>query len=335
MPIVLVNLMRDVASAEYYLFFMYPAYTLNLLGLPAMWFFAQSQMDKSFRLTRRSLLYTIPAVVSLGAHVIYFAPLTVAEIEADIALMRAGGKILPGIINDAFLNASFIGYAIIILRYVRKRMKYLRDHFSDSGYNDVSWTPRFFYAFFGLMFVTAVGYAIYPRTDTWLIPSVITLGMTYLTYIVIRHSTFAYINRIEASPDPSEGGEQFPPFGGIKGGLSEAHMKEVCDKVMNYLTSTGAYTNPAFSLSMLSVGTNISPTNLSRSIKGYLNKNFFDIINEMRIEEAKKILRSHGDKYKIDGVYADCGFHTRATFYSAFKKIEGKTPTQWLKVISV
>jgi AraC-like DNA-binding protein len=110
-------------------------------------------------------------------------------------------------------------------------------------------------------------------------------------------------------------------------------MKEICDRVMHWLTTTGAYTNPDLSLSMLSVETGISPTNLSGSINGYLKKNFFDIINEMRIEEAKKMLCSNDDNFTIDSVAAECGFRSRSTFYVAFKKAEGKTPAQWRKEV--
>ena len=108
-------------------------------------------------------------------------------------------------------------------------------------------------------------------------------------------------------------------------------MKEVCDKVMNYLTVSGAYTNPDFSLAMLSVETSISTKYISTAINGYLGKKFFDLINELRLEEAKKRLSSNDKNFTIDGVAIDCGFHSRSAFYAAFKKVEGKTPTQWIK----
>ena len=331
-PIILVNLMRDVASAEYYLLFMYPAYSLNVLPFPAMWFFAQSQMDKSFRLTPRHLIHTLPALVSLGAYIIFYAPLSSAQVEAEITLMRAGGKNLPGIINDACLYIAVIVYFPLMIRYVRKRMKYLRDNFSDSGYNEVRMMPRILAVFIGLVLIAAAAYIIYPRSDTWVIPIVNMLGMGYLVYCVISHSTTAYINRLPDGTGEKVETEKAGEIGEIRvGAMSKEQMKEVCDKVMNYLTTSSAYTNPDLSLSMLSVETGISHTNLSRSMNGYLKKNFFDIINEMRVEEAKKQLRLLDDNVTIDSVAEKCGFRSRSTFFAAFKKAVGKTPQQWMK----
>ena len=341
-PIILVNLMREVTS-EYYLFFVYPAYTINLLWFPAAWFFTRSQYDKSFRLTLRSLFYAIPALVSLVAHIVYYAPLSATEVEAEIIMMQAGGKNLPGIINDVFLYTGFIVYFACIFYYVRKRMKYLRDHFSDSDYIEIRWVPRFLiFCFVGIL-ITAVAYAIYPRTDTWLIPIANMAGMAYLVYCVLKYSTTAYINRIGEAKSPTPAlpeGEGVYPYDNGKNDdrekrkaapMTDEQMKAVCDKVMNYLTTTGAYTNSDLSLAMLSAATGTPYTNLSRSINGYLKKNFFDIINELRVEEAKKRLRSHGSNYTIDSISAECGFKSRTTFYTAFKKIEGKKPLQWLK----
>ena len=101
---------------------------------------------------------------------------------------------------------------------------------------------------------------------------------------------------------------------------------------MRYLTTSGAYTNPDFSLSMLSTGTGIAFKNLSRSLNGYMNKTFFDFINEMRVEEAKRRLLAIKEKrLTIETIAGDCGFRSRSSFYTAFSKTEGKSPTQWLK----
>jgi AraC-like DNA-binding protein len=102
---------------------------------------------------------------------------------------------------------------------------------------------------------------------------------------------------------------------------------------MNFLTTSGAYTNPNLSAAMLSVETGISTRNISTAINAHLGKNFFHLINEMRLNEAKKRLRVHGDHFTIESVAEDCGFRSYSSFYNAFKEAEGKTPLQWMKKI--
>jgi AraC-like DNA-binding protein len=72
---------------------------------------------------------------------------------------------------------------------------------------------------------------------------------------------------------------------------------------------------------MLSVETGISSRYISAAINGYLRKNFFDLVNEMRIEEAKKNLLSLDDNYTVESIAGKCGFRSRSAFFAAFKKV--------------
>ena len=195
LPVILANLILEVAP-QYYLYIMYPAYSINMLWFPSMWFFTQSQLDKSFRLTRRRLLHAIPALVSLVAYIVYYAPLTEAQVEAEIIMMKAGGKNLPAKLNDCGLYLGLIVYLPSIIFYARRRMKYLRDHFSNSDYIKAGWMPRVLVWYVCGIIIVAAAYAIYPLSAVFTIPASNMVGMAVLTYSVIFHSTTAYINRL-------------------------------------------------------------------------------------------------------------------------------------------
>jgi len=50
------------------------------------------------------------------------------------------------------------------------------------------------------------------------------------------------------------------------------------------------------------------------------------------VEEACRILSSgHNKKLKLESLRYDCGFQSKTTFYEAFKKFTGKTPTEYLE----
>jgi len=69
---------------------------------------------------------------------------------------------------------------------------------------------------------------------------------------------------------------------------------------------------------------------LSNAINRHFNQNFFEFVNHYRVEEAKTLLADpeHKSKTMID-VMADCGFNSKATFNTFFKKIVGSTPSQY------
>jgi AraC-like DNA-binding protein len=71
----------------------------------------------------------------------------------------------------------------------------------------------------------------------------------------------------------------------------------------------------------------IPTAQLSAILNKHYNKTFSNYINEYRIEKAKeRLLSSSNCNFKIDFLADECGFASRSTFYSAFKKHTGTTP---------
>jgi len=78
------------------------------------------------------------------------------------------------------------------------------------------------------------------------------------------------------------------------------------------------------------IGTN--KTYLSQVLKENFNTNYTDLINELRIEDAKVLLMSdYSLNYTIDSIASEVGYNSIATFYRAFKKYTGVTPTFFQK----
>ncbi|MCG8701694.1 MAG: helix-turn-helix domain-containing protein, partial [Bacteroidales bacterium] len=71
---------------------------------------------------------------------------------------------------------------------------------------------------------------------------------------------------------------------------------------------------------------------ISAAVNSVVNMNFSEYVNRFRINNAKEILLN--DKLitrTIEGVASDCGFNSKSTFYNAFRKQTGITPTQYRK----
>jgi YesN/AraC family two-component response regulator len=74
----------------------------------------------------------------------------------------------------------------------------------------------------------------------------------------------------------------------------------------------------------------INPHQLSHLLNENLNRNFADFINQYRIEEAKRVLKSSkGARQKIEVLAHEVGFNTMVAFYRAFKKYTGTTPNRF------
>ncbi|MFK7951519.1 MAG: helix-turn-helix domain-containing protein [Ekhidna sp.] len=72
--------------------------------------------------------------------------------------------------------------------------------------------------------------------------------------------------------------------------------------------------------------------NLSQVINESLNTNFNDLINQYRVDAfIEKISEPENSKFSILGLGQEVGFSSKASFYRAFKKVTGMTPSDYLK----
>lgn len=112
--------------------------------------------------------------------------------------------------------------------------------------------------------------------------------------------------------------------------IDEKLVNEIQGKINILFETKKIYTNPELTLSVLAKELNIRPQLLSQFINDNLNKSFAQFINEYRIDEAKRLLKEN-TQFKIDAVGFESGFNSSSTFYSAFKKITGTTPSNYQK----
>lgn len=323
-PVYLSNLIRTLDS-EAFEMSIYFAITMNVMCFPFLWFFVRSQLDRSFRFTLLQLLHLLPALISFVAALLYYGPMSATEIAAEREIIETGHENLPAVINDILLFGQFFVYFPLMFRFVNGRKQYILENYTDSDYVLLLWLPRFLKLFFVLFFIVFVAYIIDPRTDAWLIPIFNTIGMAYLTYCAVIHSSAATIGRrIDIPPTEKKSAAILE--------MDMEEMRAICKQASDYAISTQAYLRPDISLALFAKEANIPQRTLSRAINGCLQRNFFEFINEMRVEEVKRrLLELETSGYNIDSIFSECGFRSRSTFFLVFKKMEGKTPAAWLE----
>jgi AraC-like DNA-binding protein len=95
------------------------------------------------------------------------------------------------------------------------------------------------------------------------------------------------------------------------------------------------FTNPKLNLRMLAETCNMSEKEVSRLINQQEQCNFYTYINRYRVDMFKQLLNSDkAAQLSLLGLAEEAGFNSKSTFYSAFKSIEGMTPTQYKSSLS-
>lgn len=102
------------------------------------------------------------------------------------------------------------------------------------------------------------------------------------------------------------------------------YYKELCFLLEN----EKIYKNPDISLGSIATRLGISVTYLSQLINKISGINFSDFINEYRVQESKRLLtHPNYTGYAILSIGLESGFNSKSTFYAAFKKHTGVTPS--------
>jgi len=88
------------------------------------------------------------------------------------------------------------------------------------------------------------------------------------------------------------------------------------------------YTDANLKLNDVARELKILPHYLSQFLNDNLKQSFSMFVNEYRIEEAKKLLVTK-NTYTTEAIGYECGFNSKSTFFTTFKKITGSTPASY------
>lgn len=107
-------------------------------------------------------------------------------------------------------------------------------------------------------------------------------------------------------------------------GESDTERQYITDKILAYIEQN--YEKDV-SLDTLSRQLNYSITYLSRLIKKNCGKNFTELLLECRINRAKELLKTSGQK--INQIAKNVGYGDFSYFIQIFKKKTGVTPSEY------
>lgn len=280
---------------------------------PLIYFYVQSLLLPSFRLTHRSALHFLPVLIDLIPKLAGIALATgwlslsreqysqfddVYNKYADLPRwlsvsaylflsMRALQVQLPTIHQKIqrwlkIFTASFLAFQIIWLAY---QIPYLIPAYSDKLLNAVAWFPLY-------IPLTILVY--------W-------LGIQgYINSLVILKK------KTDIGPEPDKNWQQ----------LTDAMRQQQL------------YLDPTLTVQKLAAQTNLTTRQISALLNQHQSINFNTFVNQYRVEAFKtKLKQPDAQQYTIAALAEQCGFNSAASFQRIFKQQVGMAPTAFLKTI--
>src|SRR6056297_491754 len=235
----------------------------------------------------------------------------------------------------AFL-ISGVGYAAASYRLLSRYKDVARENFAYRHSIDLVWLKNFIIGM-GLIFGAAILLAVLQEwiglrfgfnTDI-IFYSLIILFIFYLGYSGIMHQGIFSSNSEHVQLVESKNSGEYR-----NSGLKEEDALLYHGRLKELMEIKKPHLEPKLSLVALAEYLDISPNYLSQIINQYEGKNFYDFVNQYRVEEFKERAKNpENSKFSLLAIAYDSGFNSKSSFNEVFKKNVGKTPSQYLNSI--
>jgi AraC-like DNA-binding protein len=110
----------------------------------------------------------------------------------------------------------------------------------------------------------------------------------------------------------------------------ETKISEIVSRISEAMQNEKLYQQAELTLQNLADRIKTPPYQVSQAINEGMHKNFYDLVNGYRVDEAKRLLLDVKNRnYTILSVGFEAGFNSKTTFNTVFKKFTGLTPTEY------
>ncbi|HEY9168726.1 MAG TPA: helix-turn-helix domain-containing protein [Lutibacter sp.] len=263
--------------------------------------------------------------------VISFFPTISETIRLDYAQLN----ISPPFIFIFFLIATILSgsfYFALSIKLFRKLDINIFNNFSSSEEINLIWLRKLVYIF-GIIWTALIIITVIHHVFNLFSMVFCTDGLFLsLSVFVILIGYFGLKQKVIFSAD-TENQQVFVEETKIKyasSRLTDTEAKQFVEELDNVMISAKPFLNPNLTLLELASELGISTHYLSQIINEKFNLNFFEYINQYRVEEVKtKISDPKFENYSLLGIAFDSGFNSKSAFNRIFKKFTNQTPSQY------
>ncbi len=308
----------------------------SLCLAPLFWIYVVTLTSTDARRPARLYRHFIlPALAVLTGLVMIPAPQELwAEVPPDDIIASFGWWTLLIAAVALLQIAAYPQMAVYLFLIIRRMMRYrlrLRDYYASTEEHELRWIYIIggLGALFWISQALVLVLAFDPARTT--IPPLF-VAITGLAGLGLVFTTILWgmRQRPPLMPDPEDATP--PPDKYEKSALSTEASTRITRKLRVAMEQDHLHRDPNLSLWTLAKHIGASPNYISQTLNEAVGESFFDFVNGYRIAEAKTRLSTTDDT--VLTITYDVGFNARSSFYNAFKRVTGQTPTEYRKTLS-
>lgn len=304
----------------------HPFFVVNLIP-PALYFFIKYLTNPRYKWETIDYLFFLPVAIELLLRLYKFSFYISGNLlnEEDVSSINFWGNSL-----ELFASIFTLVVIYISINSLKGYEQNLRSNYSEVETRSLNWLRNILIAGTILSsiwsLVTISDYGIIPFNMS--LAQLSLLGLSLLIYWV----GYSMIIRQELLETPIFAISNSKASSTIDTTELSSKTDEYYDQIKALMVSDKIYQDEKLNMSILSEKTGLSNSYLSQIINQKEGKNFFDFVNEYRLNEVKEKMKDPKfDHYTILGLAQDAGFKSKSTFYNYFKKVTGQTPSTFRK----
>jgi AraC-like DNA-binding protein/NADH:ubiquinone oxidoreductase subunit 6 (subunit J) len=284
---------------------------------PLLWFYTRSLSGERIVFRWETIGHFFPFLL------IIFLSLSLRSIhQPDLLQWLAGNHALLILTFWILLVIQFSCYLLAIRGKWQLFKLMVQQEVSNTEYVSISWV-RFYMVLFllvNILFLVSFIVAIHLQDQSWLprITAVIfALSIFALGYKgILQREIFA----MEIVPVASD----------VKLTIRTNHDDQRLQELKTFMEQNKPFLDADLTLTSLALQMNITRGQLSSLINEGTGSNFYDFINQYRVEQVKKLMLDPSMKnFNMLGIALEAGFKSKSTFNLIFKRFTGLTPTQY------
>lgn len=126
-------------------------------------------------------------------------------------------------------------------------------------------------------------------------------------------------------------GSSSPKYARVK--VDEQEFADIVARMKEYIEKSRCFIKADLKMSDLAEVLGLSSSKLSQVFSLYVKENYYEFINQYRLEEFKRLI-AEGEykRYTLTALSEKCGFK-KSSFFSTFRRVEGMTPTEYMKKV--
>ncbi len=321
-----------IVSSRQYLhfpFFLGLEIPLPLLHGPLLFFYTTSLTTG--RIGSIKILYhLIPYVLAL----VSLIPFLSLPLEEKIDIYLGGGEAYTTHRNIIFFGiiSSGITYSMLSLYSLIRHKRKIKENYSYTEKINLQWLLKL------ILGLSCIWVVVLVANDEFIFIMVV-MYVFMIGYYGIRQVGI-FNNHPPLLPSYSTKTTVLENYSNIasenskdeKSSIPDSQLESIHHKLLTVMSQRKLYLTPELTLAMVSHELSVHPNTLSHIINKMEQKNFFDYINSLRIEEFKeRVLQPENHKYTLLAIAYDCGFNSKTSFNRNFKSVVGKSPTEYVR----